>query len=149
MQKLLNFVSTWTRLPVLPTKPQFSSFVSLRSLIHPSTPISFSGFPGNRSWMMTRTFSLSQGASSGRISHPIISCSGKESFEKLGIFAVQSNLESEKWWNSNAISSVGFYGDGLTFQLWKLSFYVINAHASPIYTIFGVIAVFPKLTRKT
>lgn len=36
------------------TQPQFSSVFSLRSLIHPSTPILFSGFPGNWSWMVTR-----------------------------------------------------------------------------------------------
>ena len=66
MPKLLNSVSTldtnlpfWTRLPVPPTQPQFSSVFSLRSLIRPSTPILFSGFPGNWSWMVTAGRSLS------------------------------------------------------------------------------------------
>lgn len=122
MPKLLNSVSTlytnlpfWTRLPVPPTQPQFSSVFSLRSFIHPSTPIVFSGFPGNWSWMVTRTFSLSR---------------SQQQQDIMPDTFMLSWLEMD-W----------------PFQSWTLSCYVIHVQESPIYTIFGVITVFPKLTK--
>ena len=124
MPKLLNSVSAlYTNYHFeqdcpfpLYTQPQFSSVFSLRSLIHPSTPILFSGFPGNWSWMVTRdVLSLFRSQQQQDIMPDNFMLSWLEMVMTLPVMKVVI----------------------LCHPCTK---------KTPIYTIFGAITVFPNLT---